>query len=338
MPVEVSILLVSWNTCDLTLHCLDSLANGVDVELSYEILVVDNGSVDGSAEALKRRRDMSHLIMNRENRGYAEAVNQAYAESVGEFVLLLNSDVTFQPGSLSALVRFLRDRPEAAGVAPLYLNPDGTPQQHYFRLPTFWMILADSNALLRHLPPFTRWIRTYRMIDDDFSQARTVPQPSASCLLLRRSCLNVERLLDERYPVYFNDVALARDLRDAGHELWMTPEAAVLHEHGASGRLLGGSLKRQHLGALVRYLATTESRPRVAAFQAIAFVQGAFRRMLGLSDALPVSDLWQAVRGDPGPLPQAPSAARGKLPLAPGADVAGTHHFADERERSAMPH
>jgi GT2 family glycosyltransferase len=337
MPIELSILLVSWNTRDLTLRCLDSVADGVEANLSHELIVVDNGSVDGSGQALEQRGDISHLIRNGENRGYAGAVNQAYVASSGELVLLLGSDVAFQPGSVSELVRFLRERPEAAGVAPLFLNPDGTPQQHYFRLPTFWTILANSNALLRRLPPFTRWIRAYQMMDDDFSQARPVPQPSASCLLLRRSCLPAERVFDEQYPVYFNDVALARDLSDVGLGLWMTPEAVVLHVHGASGRLLGGNLKRQHLGALVRYLAATESRPRVLAFQATALVQGTLRRLLGMSDALPVSDLWRAVSGDPGPLPQAPSSLRATLPLAPEDVEPGRLPVAEERERGATP-
>jgi GT2 family glycosyltransferase len=309
MAVDVSILLVNWNTRDLTLRCLDSLPGAVGDDLSYEVVVIDNGSVDGSAEALERRADIDRVVVNAENRGYAAAVNQAYAVATGDLVLLLNSDVVFRPGCVSTLVRFLRERPDVAGVAPLYLNPDGTPQQHYYRLPTFWTVLGISNALLRHVPPFVRRIRAYRMLDDDFSQPRPVPQPSASCLLLRRSCLPAERVFDEWYPVYFNDVALARDLADNGDQLWMTPEAAVLHEHGASCLLLGGKLKRQHLGGLVRYLAATEPRHRVAAFRALALAQGALNRILRRPEAMSISDAWYAVRGDVGPLPQAPRRA-----------------------------
>jgi GT2 family glycosyltransferase len=323
MAVDVSILLVNWNTRELTLRCLDSLAGAFDDDLSYQVVVVDNGSVDGSSDALERRRDIARLIVNGENRGYAAAVNQAYAASTGNLVLLLNSDVVFRPGCVSTLVRFLRERPEVAGVAPLYLNPDGTPQEHYYRLPTFWTVLAASNALLRNLPPFERRIRSYRMLDDDFSQPRPVPQPSASCVLLRRSCLPAGHIFDERYPVYFNDVALARDLAERGDQLWMTPDAAVLHEHGASCLLLGGKLKRQHLGGLVRYLAATEPRHRVAAFRALALIQGALNRILRRPEAMSIADAWHAVRGDVGPLPQVPDEVRDSRAAQPSPRTVG---------------
>ena len=326
MRPDVSILLINWNTRELTLRCLDSLPGSSDDDLRYEVIVVENGSDDGSVAAFESRRDIHQLIPNVENRGYAAAVNQAFAASRGDLILLLNSDVHFRPGSLSALVRFLRARSDVAGVAPLYLNPDGTVQQHYYRLPTFRMVLSNSNALLRRLPPFRRWIRSYRMVDDDFSSPRPVPQPSASCLLLRRSCLESDRIYDEQYPVYFNDVALAYKLNEEGHSLWMTPDAQVVHEHGASTRLLGGTHKRQHLGALVRYLKATQPRPQVLTFQALALVQGVIPRALGRSGSLPLDDLWHAVSGDPGPLPQAATPpARASEPEAIGDRPSGAH-------------
>src|SRR5439155_25552606 len=145
----------------------------------------------------------------------------------------LNSDVEIAPRALSVLVRFLGDRPGAAGVGPLYLNPDGSPQPFPYRFPTLPAMLARASGPLRRLPPLARSVRRYGMLDDDFSQPRPVPQPSASCLLLRRDCLPAGHLLDERYPIYFNDVALARWLAGHGHELWVTPEATVRHVHGA---------------------------------------------------------------------------------------------------------
>lgn len=305
---DISVLLLSWNTRQLTLECLDSLPGSVDDGLTYEVVVVDNGSRDGSAGALADRSDVT-LISNAENRGYAEAVNQAYARARGRFVLLLNSDVEFRPGALSALMRFLREHPEAAGVGPLYLNPDGTEQQHHFRLPTFGATIGNMSRLLARVPPFSRSVRAYRMLDDDFSAPRIVEQPSASCLLLRRSVLPDEQLLDERYPIYFNDVALAHSLAAKGHQLWMTPNSRVVHEHGASTRQLGGALARQHIGAHVQYLRATQPRYRVEIFRALTFVQKLATAALRRPGALPVRSLVAALRGDPGPVPHA-SAAR----------------------------
>jgi GT2 family glycosyltransferase len=302
----ISALVLSWNTKQATLDCLDSLPGSIDDGTAYEVVVVDNASRDGSAEALAERDDI-RLIRNDENRGYAEAVNQAYAEARGDHILLLNSDVEFAPGALSELLRFLDEREDVAGVGPLYLNPDGSPQQHHFRFPTFGMTLANTSRFLSKVPPFAGGVRRYRMLDDDFSRPRPVPQPSASCLLLRRSVLPPDRLMDERYPIYFNDVALAHRLAGEGHSLWVTPKSVVVHEHGASTRMLGGALARQHIGAHVRFLRATQPRYKVAIYQALVFVQKTLRIALRRPGTLSFRDLVKALRGDPGPVPQAPS-------------------------------
>ena len=302
---DVAILLLSWNTKQLTLRCLDSLGEAAG-DLTSQVIVVDNASRDGSAEALAARSDIQ-LIANSDNRGYAAAVNQAYARAEGEFVLLLNSDIEFRPGSLKTLRDFLVEHHEVAGAGPLYLNSDGSPQQHHYRFPTFAMTLANASRILARLPVLARRVREYRMLDEDFSRARPVQQPSASCLLLRRSCLPNDSLMDERYPVYFNDVALAYGLAARGHQLWMTPDAVVVHEHGASTRQLGGALARQHIGAHVRYLRATEPRWRVEVFRAVILVQKVGLAALRRPGTLSFSDLVKALQGDPGPLPQAPA-------------------------------
>ena len=157
--------------------------------------------------------------------------------------------------------------------------------------------------MFERVPSVRRSLRRYRMLDDDFSTARPVPQPSASVLLLRRDVLGDGDLLDERFPIYFNDVELAHRLAEAGQELWMTPDAVVLHHHGASTKLLGAGLARHHLGAQVRYLELTEPRWRVAVFRAVVFVQKTAAWLLRRPGALPPGDLVAALRGDPGPLP-----------------------------------
>ena len=111
---EVSVLIVNWNTRELTLACLDALPRGVGEEISYDVIVVDNGSADGSAEALAERDDLV-LIRNDDNLGFAAAVNQAYRRSTGELVLLLNSDVELIEGAVTTLVRFLRKTPRRGG-------------------------------------------------------------------------------------------------------------------------------------------------------------------------------------------------------------------------------
>ena len=222
-------------------------------------------------------------------------------------MLLLNSDVELTPGALSSMARFLLENPTAAGTAPLYISPDGSPQPFHFRLPTFTMTLADGSAIVRRLLPGSeRLHREYHMLDDDFSRPRPVPQPSASCLLLRRSVLPAGQIFDERYPIFFNDVQLARSFKNQGLSLWVTPNATVIHEAHASTRMLGSSSKRQYLGSVIRMLVETESPAKVWLYRAVVFMQHIPLWLLRRSETLGVSDLWKALSGDVGPLPSGP--------------------------------
>lgn len=303
---DISVLIVNWNTRELVLECLDSLPAGIGDGLVYETIVVDNGSVDGSPSAIADRPDVA-LIRNSNNAGFAVAVNHAYRRSRGEFVLLLNSDVELTPGAVGTLTGFLRERPRVAGAAPLYVNPDGTPQPFHFRFPTFAMTLVNGSALVERLHPSSeRLLREYTMADEDFSRPRLVPQPSASCLLLRRSCLPPDVILDERYPIFFNDVKLARSLAARGLELWVVPEAIVEHEAHSSTRRLGRVGRRQYLGSSIRFLAETESPVKVWIYRCVVLIQNLGRLALRRPDALRVGELWKTLAGDPGPLPDGP--------------------------------
>ena len=302
---RVSVLIVSWNTRALTLACLDALPAAAG-PVTYETIVVDNASVDGSAEALAARADIE-LVANAENRGYAEAVNQAYRRSRGELLLLLNSDVTFAPGQLAQLVDFLDRTPQAAGVAPLYRNPDGSAQSFHYELPTYAQVLATGSTLLRRLPTFARAAQRHAVDAEPIAVPRPVPQPSASCLLLRRSCFGPGRVLDERYPIFFNDVQLARWLASRARALWVVPEAVVAHEAHASTSRLGGRGRRQYFGSQIRMLEETETPLKVSVFKLVMWLQNFALLALRRPGALSPNEMRRALSGDPGPLPTRPS-------------------------------
>jgi GT2 family glycosyltransferase len=307
---RLSILIVNWNTRDRVLRCLDSLAAATDSH-SAEVVVVDNGSVDGSPDALARLTDVV-LLRNDRNLGFATAVNQAYRRSSGELVLLLNSDVGLTGEAIGSLIGFLDDHPTVAGVGPLYVFPDGSPQPFHFRFPTFSVTLATCSAVARRLVPgIGRRLRAYQMLDDDFSRARPVPQPSASCLLLRRAALPDDHIFDERYPIFLNDVQFARSLAAQGQELWVTPDATVVHDKGASTRMLGTSGKRQYLGSTVRMLTETQSSSKVWLFRVVVFAQHVPLWAFARSKTIGVRELVRALSGDVGPLPSDPTASAG---------------------------
>ncbi|GIG88505.1 glycosyltransferase family 2 protein [Plantactinospora endophytica] len=294
----LSVLLVSWNTRDETRRCLAALRTAGNVD--YEVVAVDNASADGSAELLAADSRV-RLIRNPRNVGFAAAVNQAYRQATGELVLLLNSDVRFHPGALDTMVEFLRDRPDAAGVSPLYLNPDGSFQQHYVQLPTFPAALTMYTAL-RRLPGFRSALHRFQLRGEDFSRPRELA--SGSCMLLRRRVLEPERIFDERLPIYWNDAVLTRTLQAAGHRLWMIPQAVVTHTRGASCRLLGTPSRTRHLvGGLVCYLRLTQPRYRLGVFRLVLLADHAVKRLFRRTTGIGLRDLTAALRGDVGALP-----------------------------------
>ncbi|MGW4465170.1 glycosyltransferase [Micromonospora sp. NPDC004704] len=301
-PPDVSVLLVSWNTRDKTRNCLESLPAAMTDALRYEVVVVDNGSADGSVEMLAAYPGV-RLIRNNRNLGYAEAVNQAYRNSRSDLVLLLNSDVRCQPETVSTLVDFLRQRPAAGGVGPQYLDEFGEIEPHYLGLLSFRAALGLA-AGLRWLPGLREAWLAYQLADGDFDHPRTVPQPAASCLLLRREALEPNRVFDEDFPLYFNDVRLAHRLATLGWQLWMTPDAVVNHDRGSSTRLLDSATRsRHHLSGLVRYVAQTQPRHRLRLLQALTLVDRQLRWVFRIRGQLGLRDLFAALRGDAGPLP-----------------------------------
>ena len=122
--VDLSILVVNWNTRDLLRDCLSSVYSTIK-GLQFETIVVDNGSTDGSVELVEQEFPSVHLITNRSNLGFAAANNQAIRVSRGRYVLLLNSDAMLCRDSATKLVALLDQRPEVAVLGGRLLNPDG---------------------------------------------------------------------------------------------------------------------------------------------------------------------------------------------------------------------
>ncbi|AVT29529.1 hypothetical protein C6361_08500 [Plantactinospora sp. BC1] len=318
----VSVLLVIWNSRDETRRCLDALWAARTDAVPIEVVAVDNASTDGSAELLAGDPRV-RLIRNERNVGYAAAVNQAYRQAGGELILLLTSAVRLHPGALDTMVGFLRDRADAAGVSPRCLHPDATERQHHLWVPSFPAVLAVG-APRRRLPGFRSALDRPRPDADDLSGARPFGTPG--CLLLRRQVLEPDGILDERFPLYGNDLMLARSLWDAGHRLRLVPEADATRGRGASDRLLGTATRTRHrIGGLVRYLRSTEPRHRLAVFRLVLLADHLGSRLARRPTALGLRELGAALRGDVGVLPDGDT--RAWSVLSGDGQCAAEHYF-----------
>jgi GT2 family glycosyltransferase len=232
--VDLSIVVLSWNTQELTLACLRALEADASAR-TREVIVVDNGSEDGSPDAIAATFPAVTLIRNADNRLYAAANNQGAREARGRWLCILNSDTEVRPGALDRMVDFLEQHPEYGAVGPKLTDPDGSAQKTCTRFPGLHDVLVDSTPLQRFPPGSWRVART-RMADFDHISTRDVDQPPGACMVLARDEYLALGGLDEDLSLFFNDVDLCKRLWQGGRRIRYLSEAEVVHVGGASTR------------------------------------------------------------------------------------------------------
>ena len=228
----LSIVVLSWNTKDLTLACLRSLrADGA--RHTREVVVIDNGSEDGSADAIAARHEEVRLVRNAQNVGYAGGHNQGAAIATGKYLCTLNSDTEVEPGALDLLVDFLEQHPEHGAVSPRLVNMDGSVQAACMRFPGLLTALCYDTVFGRLWPG--SWVeRRYYMKDFDHLHSRDVDQPPGAVFVMNRAEYLRMGGLDEELFLFFNDVDICRRLWKAGRRIHYLAEAVVKHHGGAS--------------------------------------------------------------------------------------------------------
>ncbi|HEX5414457.1 MAG TPA: glycosyltransferase family 2 protein [Chloroflexota bacterium] len=229
--MDLSVVVVSWNTRELLRSCLGSIEQTIH-GLTYEVVVVDNGSTDGSGEMVEQEFPEAVLLRNNHNLGFARANNQAMRASRGRYILLLNSDATLQDRAAATLVQFLDANRAAGAVGGKLLNPDGTFQGSYADFPG----LFGETLLLTGL---SRWLlpSTYPSYPEARSrERRSVDWVSGACLAVRRRAIDAVGLLDEDYFMYSEEVDWCHRLKTAGWSIHYLPDARVIHRSGGTSR------------------------------------------------------------------------------------------------------
>ncbi len=234
---EISVVIPSWNTRELLDACLRSLARSPRPRA--EVLVVDNGSSDGSPDHVARSFPAAILVRNERNEGFARACNQGIRLAQGRYVLLLNSDTEILGDALECLFDFLESRPEYGAAAPRLVHEDGRTQRTLQAFPNLWTPLFFATPLERWFPRSPE-LERYFLRDWDQESSADVDQPPAACLLLRREVLDRIGLFDEELWLFFNDVDLAKRMQAAGWKTRYLAEARVLHHVGASTSKFAG--------------------------------------------------------------------------------------------------
>ena len=248
---ELSVVVLSWNTKDLTLACLRAL-EADPTSRTRELVVVDNGSEDGSADAIAVAHPAVRLVCNPENRGYSGGNNQGARAARGRWLCLLNSDTEVRPGALDRLVDWLEAYPEYGVAAPRLVNADGSVQRACMRFPGLLTALVYDMSWAARRP--AKWIDDrYYMRDFDHMSSRDVDQPPGACCVVARAEFLEQGGLDEELWLFFNDVDFCKRMWRRGRRVRYVAEAEVMHHVGSSTKRFARTIVIWHRNRITYY-------------------------------------------------------------------------------------
>ena len=296
---SVDVVVVSWNTRDELHSCIDSVLASTGVKVN--LIVVDNASADGSADAARAVRGVK-VIANSANVGFARGANAGAAAGISPWILLLNPDTAVSPSTIAELVERMEGLPRHAAAAPRLLYEDGTPQHSAYRTPSLGMSLLLNTGLQKALP--RRW-RSRLLLEGSWEsdEERDVPWVIGAALLVRRSAWDRLGPLDEGFFMYAEDLEWCDRANRAGMPIRFIPSIAVTHLGNRSGSQRYGDdrvgaylrstlrfARRRHGPAWTAAFALINAAgtvPRYAAWRAVAAGRPTPRAVAGIQQWRP---------------------------------------------------
>ncbi|MDD2681201.1 MAG: glycosyltransferase family 2 protein [Patescibacteria group bacterium] len=245
--MDISIVIVSWKVKEKLRANLAALLPSI-ANLRAEVIIVDNNSLDGSVEMVTTEFPEVKIIVNKDNRGFAKANNQALAIAQGNYVLLLNPDMLVFPHTIERLLAWADDNAQASVVGCRLEGANGSLLPHIRRFPR----LADQLAIVLKLPHiFSGITDAYLCKQFDYSCAQKVDSIRGACFLInRQACAKIMPItdihLDERYFIWFEEVDFCRQVYKNGGEVWYTPITSCVDYVGQSFNQVDVNNKQQY--------------------------------------------------------------------------------------------
>jgi GT2 family glycosyltransferase/glycosyltransferase involved in cell wall biosynthesis len=231
---DLSIIILNWNVAGLLEACLRSLPAALGHWSGRgEVLVVDNASIDGSVEMVRRDFPSVRLVELDQNLGFSSGNNAGIRASRGKYLFLLNPDTVAHSGSIATLADYMEAHPKVGIASPRLLNPDGTLQPSRRRFPTLPTAFIESTPLQRWLPN-TPVLRRFYIQDRPDDETQEVDWVSGAALMCRREALMQAGLLDPGYFMFSEEVDLCRRVSNAGWRIVYLPGAEITHYGGQS--------------------------------------------------------------------------------------------------------
>lgn len=227
--MKLSIVILNYRSPGLVRQCVRGVLKA-GTACEFEIIVVDNGSHDGIIEWLAVNHPSVVTVPMSSNRGYAAGNNAGIKVAKGEYVLILNPDITVLAGAIDKLVAFMDGNSRVGIAGPKLVNADGSLQYSTYEFPSFWLPLF-RRTLLGSLPSLEPRLRRYQMLDWDHRDSRPVDWLLGACLIARRTAIDHVGLMDERYFLYVEDTDWCRRFWAHGWEVWYAATVEMVHFH-----------------------------------------------------------------------------------------------------------
>lgn len=229
--IDISILIVNYNTKDFLFQCLDSIYQNL-THYSFEIIVIDNNSSDGSPDPIRKEFPQVILIENKANVGFAKANNQGIAISKGRYFLLLNPDTEVLLHSIDLIVEFMDKDSRAGVVGPKLLNTNRTIQESHHRFPSPNQEFMENTFLDNLLYPFIKWRRSKSSLV--YNGAFEVDWVTGACLAIRREVVDDVGMFDDNFFLYYEEVDFCYRVKQMGWKVFFLLSAKIIHYGGQS--------------------------------------------------------------------------------------------------------
>lgn len=253
--MDLSIVIVSYNVREKLQKNLESIYNSLG-DFSFEVFVVDNNSIDNSAEMVEEFFPQVHLIKNDKNLGFSVANNMAIKKASGNFILLLNPDMRLFPETLYNSLAFAQQNSQAVVSSCLLVDSNNKTIKHIRRFPKIF----DQLAVILKLPHiFPKILKSYLYLDFDYNLSQKVDSVRGSFFMINKESYaklsgQEKPLLDERYFVWFEEVDFCRQVYKMGGEVWYNPNTFCLDYVGQSFSLLKrGRAQKYFCDSMLKY-------------------------------------------------------------------------------------
>lgn len=240
--MDLSVILVNHNAKEITANCIQSIYDKTK-SISFEVVLVDNNSSDGSEAYIRSEFPQVRLLVNDVNKGFAAANNQGIKISKGKYIILLNNDTSLKNDAFDKMFNFMEKNGAVGALTCKLYEEDGqTVQRNCRSFPLPWDTMFARASLFTKIFPRNQISRKNMYLDWDYNSAREVDWVSGAALMVRKEVISQVGLLDENFYMYWEDTDWCKRMHETGWKIYFLSEAEIIHFTGAGGTRIKGNI------------------------------------------------------------------------------------------------